>query len=150
MQGADEAIRLTETAWFQWLAVIAAVGAAAAAFHRWVYAPGRALLRQILDFLEDWNGRPARPGDAGRPGAMQRLEQLENNGGSSMKDTVERTAAKLDELSRSFEEHRADHARERESSKRAEGAQWAAIRDQAAALRELAPAAAGGDGQEST
>lgn len=42
------------------------------------------------DFLDDWFGEPGRPGQAARPGAMERLSQLEANGGSSLRDSVNR------------------------------------------------------------
>lgn len=57
--------------------------------------------RAFSNFLEDWNGEPERPGVAGRPGVMERLEKLERlsldvhhevkpNGGNSMNDKVTR------------------------------------------------------------
>lgn len=34
-------------------------------------------LRRIIDFLDGWNGRPARPGHAAEPGALERLANVE-------------------------------------------------------------------------
>ena len=50
---------------------------------------------QNLDnFIEDWHGTAARDGRRAVPGVMQRLNnidgQLTNNGGSSIKDSVDR------------------------------------------------------------
>lgn len=72
-------------------------------------------LRKVNDFLDDWRGAPARPGISARPGAMERLSNVETsvsnntaqvtlvsrrvqlveaelkpNGGSSFRDRVER------------------------------------------------------------
>jgi len=58
-----------------------------------------AFIRRILDFLEDWNGRPARAGHDAQPGVMaqladhgRRLQTVETevrpNGGSSIKDQI--------------------------------------------------------------
>jgi hypothetical protein len=55
----------------------------------------------FVNFLEDWNGEPKRPGVQSRPGVMERLERLESlslevhheikpNGGNSMNDKVTR------------------------------------------------------------
>lgn len=45
-------------------------------------------------FMEDWSGQDARPGRDRVPGVMERLNdidgELKNNGGSSVKDAVER------------------------------------------------------------
>lgn len=55
-------------------------------------------LRRLSQFLEDWFGEQARPGVRHRPGVMERLatveertEQLQRNGGSSLRDAVDRT-----------------------------------------------------------
>lgn len=72
----------------------------------------RARWRRVSDFLDDWNGEPARPGFAGRPGVPERLATVEAtmtataaevatiraevtpNGGGSMKDAVGRIDAR--------------------------------------------------------
>jgi hypothetical protein len=60
------------------------------------------------NFLEDWQGEPARPGHERRPGVLERLLLIEKrvgrieaqvtpNGGSSMADGLARIETKLDE-----------------------------------------------------
>lgn len=50
--------------------------------------------KRFADFLDDWNGEPARSGVAERPGVMQRLASIEGelrpNGGGSIRDAVNR------------------------------------------------------------
>ena len=58
-------------------------GAVWRGFHRW----------QL--FLDDWFGEAPRHGQKERPGAMERLAQLENNGGASLKDTVDRIESQV-------------------------------------------------------
>lgn len=61
-------------------------------------------LRPLRDFLDDWNGEPARDGFSGRPGVMSRLESLEEQGRTSshkisaLEDTGKQTAIKIDEI----------------------------------------------------
>lgn len=141
-------VNLTETAWFQWLAVITAVGAALAVLHRWVVAPLLDLGRQLREFLEDWRGRPDRPGVAGHPGAMTRLAQLENNGGRSIKDLVERTVRTVDELDRKFGVHLEDVNAEKAAGKRIEKELREAIGNLAEALPLAVRASPPGPDQE--
>lgn len=51
----------------------------------------------VNDFFRDWSGEPARPGRDAVPGVMERLNQidgtLKNNGGSSLRDAVDRIEA---------------------------------------------------------
>lgn len=103
-----------------YLLLIGALGAALAVLGKYVVRPLMRVHGGLSDFLEDWNGRPDRPGVKGHPGAMVRLAQLENNGGRSIKDTVERTARDLSVLSGQFATHleRSDH--ERAAGKRIE------------------------------
>lgn len=53
-------------------------------------------------FRRDWEGENAEPGRDRVPGVMERLNKLDgelsNNGGSSLKDAVERIEFKLDKL----------------------------------------------------
>ncbi len=60
-------------------------------------------------FLEDWNGTPARPGRSAVPGVMERLVDLEKglakvrhemfpNSGSSLRDSVDRVEEGLSAL----------------------------------------------------
>ena len=78
------------------VAALAVLGAAVAG--------GRTVLRLyrgLTNLVEDWRGEPARPGVAGRPGVMARLERIElrqqrieaqllPNGGASLRDAVNR------------------------------------------------------------
>lgn len=60
------------------------------------------------NFMSDWAGEPDRPGVPGRAGVMERLhridEQLHNNGGSSIKDSVDRIERRLEDGDQKFEE----------------------------------------------
>lgn len=148
-------ISLTDTTWFQWLAVVAAAGAALAAVHRWVVMPVRDLGRQVRTFLEDWQGRPDRPGVEGHPGAMVRLAQLENNGGSSIKDLVERTVRqlgviddKVGDLDAKFGLHLEDVQRDKAAGKRTEEELREAIGNLAEALPLAVRASPPGPDQE--
>ena len=53
-------------------------------------------------FRRDWEGEEAEPGRDKVPGVMERLNRLDgelsNNGGSSLKDAVQRIEFKLDRL----------------------------------------------------
>lgn len=71
---------------------------------KWVFST----IRKVNEFLEDWRGEDARPGHARRLGVPERLEsietrlvrvegqvnkvkgQVESNGGSSLRDAVDR------------------------------------------------------------
>lgn len=70
---------------------------------RWVFST----LRKVNEFLEDWRGEDARPGHLRRPGVPERLgnmeariasveSQVKPNGGSSLRDTVDRIESKLE------------------------------------------------------
>lgn len=70
-------------------------------------------VHRVHDFLDDWNGEPARPGKDAEPGVMERLQVLEDkqdeqgdliddmhhelkpNGGSSMNDRLTRVEKRL-------------------------------------------------------
>jgi hypothetical protein len=51
-------------------------------------------------FMLDWSGEPARPGRDAVPGVMERLNQIDgefrNNGGSSLKDAIDRIESRLE------------------------------------------------------
>ena len=53
-------------------------------------------------FMRDWAGEPAAPGRSAVPGVMERLNridgELKRNGGSSMKDALNRVEAKLEAI----------------------------------------------------
>lgn len=60
------------------------------------------------NFMIDWAGQEARPGRAAVPGVMERLNnidgELRNNGGSSIKDAIDRIEKRLDEGANNFDE----------------------------------------------
>lgn len=100
----------------QVLAYIAAVGAALAALTKWVILPIATFVRRIVQFLEDWFGEPARPGFEERPGVMQRLANVEhssqraefhlgNGNPQPMRQIVEGTATRLEDLETAFTKH---------------------------------------------
>lgn len=66
------------------------------------------LLRKTSDFLDDWQGEPARPGVAARRGVVERISDLETtqahinaqmntNGGLSLRDQTNRIEKTLNE-----------------------------------------------------
>lgn len=86
--------------------IISAIGAVLAGV-KWVLPAAR----RVSDFLDDWNGEKSRPGHPGRPGAMARLEALEDRMTaaavearlstdkiSALEDTGRQTALKVDEI----------------------------------------------------
>jgi uncharacterized protein len=66
------------------------------------------LLDSWSSFVRDWNGEPEEPGREAVPGVMQRLNKLDgelsHNGGSSLKDSVDRLEKNQDKLIRKIEE----------------------------------------------
>lgn len=77
------------------ITVLAAAAGAIAKGARWMFRT----VRRMSDFLDDWNGEPARSGHDRVPGVMERLEKIEKrlstvesqvtpNGGSSLRDDV--------------------------------------------------------------
>jgi hypothetical protein len=59
-------------------------------------------------FMRDWSGEEARPGHDKEPGVMERLNNLDgnfkNNGGSSLKDSVDRIEKKLGQIEKRLDE----------------------------------------------
>ena len=59
-------------------------------------------------FMRDWAGEEARPGRPATPGVMERLNridgQLHNNGGTSLKDSMDRIEKRLAEGDQAFTE----------------------------------------------
>jgi len=71
--------------------------------------------RRVQDFMDnwdqfhrDWAGEPAMPGRSAVPGVMERLNridgELKRNGGSSMKDAINRVEKKLAQIDARLEE----------------------------------------------
>lgn len=60
------------------------------------------------NFIRDWAGEPASPGRSAVPGVMERLNridgELKRNGGSSMKDALNRVEKKLEQIDGRLEE----------------------------------------------
>lgn len=79
------------------MAVVLAL-ALASVLLRPLWLPIWHLFKGTQEFLDDWNGEPARPGVAARPGAMARLAQLEKNSGSTMVDKVDELVVKVDRI----------------------------------------------------
>jgi hypothetical protein len=78
--------------------LIAGATASAIASVFFVIAPTVRKTRSMMEWLEkfrrDWEGEEESPGRARVPGVMERLNRLDgelsNNGGSSVKDAIER------------------------------------------------------------
>ena len=91
----------------QWISDVIAVAPWLGAFFFLVFAVWKAgklvgpTVRKVLDFLDDWNGEPARPGVPQRLGVMARLDEMHHelhpNSGSSLADAVNRTERALNE-----------------------------------------------------
>ena len=62
----------------------------------------RHTLDAVHEFLRDWAGEDARPGRDAIPGVMERLNaidgQLKNNGGSTIKDAVDRIERRVNHI----------------------------------------------------
>ena len=78
--------------------LIAGATASAIASVYFVIAPSVKRIRSMMEWLErfrrDWEGEPGGPGRDSVPGVMERLNRLDgelsNNGGTSVKDAIER------------------------------------------------------------
>lgn len=70
-------------------------GVLVAAWRAW-----RKFHKSFNQFMEDWNGEPARPGVPEKPGVMVRLASIEKelhpNSGSSLRDAVVRIERRVD------------------------------------------------------
>jgi hypothetical protein len=62
----------------------------------------RKIFKNLNSFIRDWHGTPLEPGRSRVPGVMERLNdidgQLKNNGGSSVKDAVDRIEIRVNEI----------------------------------------------------
>jgi hypothetical protein len=83
--------------------LVAGATASALASVFFVIAPSLRKIRSMMEWLEkfrrDWEGEPGGPGRDAVPGVMERLNRLDgelsNNGGSSVKDAIERIEKSL-------------------------------------------------------
>ena len=83
--------------------LVAGATASALASVYFVIAPSVRKIRSMMEWLEkfrrDWEGEPGGPGRDAVPGVMERLDRLDgelsNNGGSSMKDAIDRIEKRL-------------------------------------------------------
>lgn len=60
---------------------IGVVGTALGALSKWVIVPIVKFGRAAMQFFEDFNGEPARPGVEARPGVLERLKVIEHTTG---------------------------------------------------------------------
>lgn len=83
--------------------LVAGATASALASVFFVIAPSLRKIRSMMEWLEkfrrDWEGEPGGPGRDPVPGVMERLNRLDgelsNNGGSSLKDAIDRIEKRL-------------------------------------------------------
>jgi len=83
--------------------LVAGATASALASVFFVIAPSVRKIRSMMEWLEkfrrDWEGEPGGPGRDAVPGVMERLNRLDGelstNGGSSMKDAIDRIEKRL-------------------------------------------------------
>lgn len=75
--------------------------------------PLRRLARQNDEFRADWYGEPARPGRAAVPGVPERLSRIEGelkaDGGSTLRDAINRVEGNQREDRARLEEHIRSH-----------------------------------------
>ncbi|WP_062435003.1 hypothetical protein [Herbidospora daliensis] len=60
------------------------------------------IIRRIQDFLDDWNGEPARPGVPARPGFPERIAALEAES-AQVATTVEAVSTRLTRVERKID-----------------------------------------------
>lgn len=89
---------------------VAAVALAAGGALLWRWARGlRRVAQRVEDFVDDWQGARGRPGVPARAGVMERLDVIERgleevrrevrpNGGSSMRDAINRVDERTRQL----------------------------------------------------
>ncbi|MDH6116925.1 hypothetical protein ABH930_000344 [Kitasatospora sp. GAS204A] len=88
-----------------WSVALTAIAGAAALLWR-VTRGAHRILQRLDEFADDWHGVPARPGVPGHDGVMARLggieqrlvaveHELHPNSGGSLRDAVDRVAAKV-------------------------------------------------------
>jgi hypothetical protein len=94
-----------------WAAGVITVGTAFGILWR-LLKPVCDRLHMLMDnwdtFMRDWAGEPASPGRSAVPGVMERLNridgELKRNGGSSMKDAINRVEKKLEQIDARLED----------------------------------------------
>lgn len=70
---------LTGVRWVDWALIIGFVGGAIASVKRWIVDPLVKVFGRIGDLFEDVYGEPARQGVDPRPGALQRIDRIEQH-----------------------------------------------------------------------
>ncbi|MFD7066064.1 hypothetical protein ACFV97_02385 [Streptomyces sp. NPDC059913] len=65
----------------------------------------RRIVSRVDEFIDDWQGTPARSGVPARPGVMARLDRIEHelhpNSGGSLRDAVDRVDARTQQIAAS-------------------------------------------------
>ena len=73
-----------------------------------IYRRLQAFMDTWDQFHRDWDGEPSMPGRSAVPGVMERLNridgELKRNGGSSMKDAINRVEKKLGQIDARLDE----------------------------------------------
>jgi hypothetical protein len=95
---------------FYWAGGIVTVAAALGVLWKLV-KPICDRIHKVMDnldsFMRDWSGEKASPGRSAVPGVMERLNridgELKRNGGSSMKDAINRVEQKLSQIDERLE-----------------------------------------------
>ena len=91
---------------------------------RYIVRPVSRTVRKLERLVDDWQGTEARPGVPARPGVMERLtaqdeaisavrQQVLPNGGSSLRDAVDQTRARVEDMDGRLSRHM-DEARVRD------------------------------------
>ena len=100
-----------------WVTAALALVVAVAGCIAWALRWGWRILTRTTRFLDDFFGEPARKGVPERPGVMSRLQSLTDevtkvraqvipNGGSSLRDAVDRVSSDLKLVAEDLTEHR--------------------------------------------
>lgn len=92
-----------------WVTALGTLAALAGGTLLWIGRHTWRFLRRVVHFLDDYAGQPARDGMPAKPGFMARLGSVEEltakvsaemhpNGGQSLRDVVNRTAADVADI----------------------------------------------------